>query len=313
MTPKLFVIVLNYRRPDETIECVDSVLKSGVVGFSLHVLIVDNSEGEESCKRLQKQYPKLEVIHNTENLGYAEGNNVGIRSALKQQADYIFILNNDCIIESTTLSLLLHAEAQYQDTGILSPLVCRYQERTVIDACGTSMDWFRLRPREVQYRDRNDSKLPPILEAEIIPGAAIMLSKEVLNKLGFFDPDYFLIHEDADLSLRARRLGYKNRVVTNAVAYHKVSGTFNAYPALRIYYTIRNFLFLAETYCSKTLLAFVYAGLSLLSLKRILSLAWTSNGRSQLGAFFAGISDYFGKIRGKCKRPELSPGTIAKP
>ena len=313
MIPKLFVIVLNYRNPDETIECVDSVLKSETTCFLLSVLIVDNSEDSESCRRLQKHYPKLAVIHNSENLGYAGGNNVGIRLALEQGADYVFVLNNDCVIESNTLGLLLRGEAQFPDSGVLSPLVCRYHERSVIDACGTSMDWFRLRPREVHYWDRNDPNLPSVLEAEIIPGAAIMLSKEVLARLGLFDPDFFLIHEDADLCLRARALGYKNRVLTGAVAYHKVSGTFNSYPALRTYYTTRNLLFLAVSQRHGAQIALVYTGLLLLSLKRILTLAWNEEGRSQLKAFFLGISDYFTKKKGKCCHLELYPSAISKP
>ena len=198
--------------------------------------------------------------------------------------------------------MLIHFAGVNQDTGILAPLVCRYDDRVTIDSCGTSMDWFRLRPRARQYQTRHDKNLPNIIEAPIIPGSALMLSKKFIDDVDLFNQDYFLIHEDADLCLRSLEHGYKNKVMTSAVVYHKISSTFSSYPGFSIYYSIRNFLRLSAGHNAFPMRLVVYAGLLLLSLKKLILLAPSKDGRLKLRAFFLGVSDYFNGKRGVCAR-----------
>ncbi len=300
MIPKLAVIILNYHRPLDTIECVESVLAAKNDNFSLQVVLVDNSEGNESYQLLHVRYPEIPLLHNENNLGYAEGNNVGIRFALEHSADYVFILNNDCVVEKNALNALIQYAAEFPDAGILAPLVCRYDDRTTVDSCGTSMDWFRLRPRGVCYQTRNDEQLPEVIEVQIIPGSALLLGKKFLSRVGLFDADYFLIHEDADLCLRSLKHGYKNKVLTTAVVYHKISGTFSSYPGFSIYYTIRNFLRLSAAHNSLRLRLVVHVGLLLLSMKKWVTLIGNKANRFKQRCFFLGVWDYFTGKKGAC-------------
>ncbi len=300
MIPKVAVIILNYRRPQDTLECIASVLAADTTHFSLQVMPVDNSEGFESAEALRGHYPDLPLLHNPQNLGYAEGNNVGIRQALKQGADYVFILNNDCIIEKNTLNTLIQYAQAHPDTGILAPLVCRYDDRITVDSCGTSMDWLRLRPHTVKYKTRADKNIPPVIEAQIIPGSALLISKKFLNDVGLFDTNYFLIHEDADLCLRGLEHSYQNKVVTTAVVYHKISSTFNSYPGLSIYYSIRNLLHLSGRHNPLPVKMLVFSGFLLLSLKKLALLSWRKDDRLKLRAFFLGAGDYFAGQKGAC-------------
>lgn len=300
MRPQIAVIILNYRRPHDTIECVDSVLSSDQDNFSLKIVLVDNSENSESFNVLSKTYPQIPLLVNPSNLGYAEGNNVGIRYALEQGADYVFVLNNDCVIEKDTLQKLLTVAKSSSERAILAPLVCRYDRRDQIDSCGTSMDWFRLRPRSASFKSRDDTRLPPVIETQIIPGSALFLSKEISLSAGLFNADYFLIHEDADLCLRNLKLGYQNKIITSAVVFHKISQTFNAYPGISTYYSTRNFLLLSKKHNSSYLHGIVLCGLFCLSAKRLLTLIVSKAGRAQLRWLFRGAEDYFRGVTGKC-------------
>jgi len=300
MSPKVSVIILNYNRPQDTLECIASVLVSKTQGFSLEIMVIDNSENSDSFQIFKKHYPQLTLIKNESNLGYAEGNNVGIRRALASGADYVFVLNNDCIVEKDTILKLFEATNRFPDAAIVAPLVCFYDQRSRIDSCGTEMDWFRLRPKEVRYKERNDPAIPGVIDAPIIPGSALFLRKQVLQALGMFNLDFFLIHEDADLCLRSCEHGLKNLVITDAVVYHKVSRTLNDYPSLSIYYTIRNFLFLSGIHNGLKTKCVVYLGLLLHFLKKAATLSWDGAGRQRFRWFFLGVRDYFLNKKGKC-------------
>jgi GT2 family glycosyltransferase len=299
MSPKVSVIVLNYHRPDDTIECVNSLLASEAKGFSLEIVMVDNSEDSVSCAVLRSRFPGLRLIKTERNLGYAEGNNVGIRHAIETGADYVFILNNDCVVEKDALTKLFSSANRFADAAIVAPLVCFYDEPSKIDSCGTELDWLRLRPKTVRYKDRSDPAVPDIIKAPIIPGSALFLRKQVLQELGLFNPDFFLIHEDSDLCLRSREHGYKNFVITDAVVYHKLSRTLNAYPSLGVYYSIRNFLFLSDLHNGCWLRCVVYAGLVLQLFKKIATEIWSVAGRQRFRWFLQGVRDYFLKRKGK--------------
>ena len=300
MNPKVSVIVLNYHRPEDTIECVNSVLASETKDFSLDVVIVDNSENGVSYEILRSRYPGLCLIKTPSNLGYAEGNNVGIRHALESGADFVFILNNDCILEKDTVLKLFEFANRFPDAAIVAPLVCFYDHRSKIDSCGTEMDWLRLRPKAVRYKDRGDPAIPGVIEAPIIPGSALFLRTKIIQELGLFNPDFFLIHEDADLCLRSREHQYKNLVITNAIVYHKVSRTLKAYPSLSVYYTIRNFLFLSRIHNDRKERCVVYTGLLLQLLKKAATGNWDAAGRQQFRWFLLGVRDYFLNKKGKC-------------
>ncbi|MFA5158920.1 MAG: glycosyltransferase family 2 protein [Candidatus Omnitrophota bacterium] len=300
MSPKVSVIILNYHRPDDTIECINSVLASEMKGFSLEVVMVDNSEDRVSYEILRNRYPGLCLIKTPTNLGYAGGNNVGIRHAMESGADYVFILNNDCILEKDTLLKLFESAIRFPDAAIVAPLVCYDDNRSKIDSCGTEMDWLRLHPQEVRYADRNDPSMPDIIDAKIIPGSSLFMRTKILLELGLFNPDFFLIHEDADLCLRSREHGYKNLVITGAIVYHKLSKTLSAYPSLSVYYTIRNFLLLSRMHNDRKGQCVVYGGLLLHLLKKTVLWSWSPAGRQRFRWFLLGIRDYFLNKKGKC-------------
>ena len=192
------------------------------------------------------------------------------------------------------------AEAAESDAKatILAPKVLFYDLRGVINSCGTSMDWLRLRPR-IGLCGQKDAGQCERKEAVILPGSALFFKKDLWENAGVFDEDFFLIHEDAELCLRNRRRGFKNLLVPEAVVYHKVSRTLSRFPFLTEYYSIRNFLRLAELQASFFQRVLTAAGLSFLCFRNLLALPFASPvKKQQLKGFFEGVAHYRAKKRG---------------
>ncbi len=297
MLPKVFVVILNFNRADETIECVESVKRSDYDNYG--ILLVDNGSTDGSLQVLRQRFPDLEMIQNGENLGYAEGNNRGIHHALNRGCDYVLILNNDTVVAETALRLLVEEGEKHQEATLLAPQVRFYDRPNLIDSCGTEMDWFRLKPRLGHYGKEDQGRFQRIEEKEIIPGSALLLKKKIFGEVGFFDERFFLIHEDADLCLRNLRKNFKNIVVPKALVYHKVSRTLSAYPFLASYYSIRNMLYLCERH--GTFLERVKARIGLLTLilKNLFKLLSCPGEREKVKGFYQGVKDYYLRRMGR--------------
>src|SRR3990167_8649606 len=123
---KVAVVILNWNRPKDTVGCLESVYELHPGDYSLEVILVDNASTDGSVAAMRKfqiTNPKLQIIENNENLGYAGGNNVGIRQVLKDGADFVFVLNNDTILDKNALLSLLRAAGEHKDAGIFSPKI----------------------------------------------------------------------------------------------------------------------------------------------------------------------------------------------
>jgi hypothetical protein len=288
--PRVFAVVLNFNRPEDTAECLRSLLGSDYP--NLQVIFVDNASSDDSWKRVSAEFPELFKIRNPENWGYAEGNNVGIRAALERGAEYVLVINNDAIVEKDAIRKLVDAGAANPLAAILAPKICYYDRPEIINSLGTEMDWFRLRPKLGKCGTKNDGS-KEAFQARIIPGSALLLRRRLFDEVGYFEPRFFLIHEDADLCLRNLEQGYQNVVVADAIVYHKLSKTLSAYPFLTQYYSIRNFLYLAEWRAGFGRRALAYFGLLLLTAKKLFAMPFLKGvRRRETAGFFAGARDY---------------------
>lgn len=291
MPLKVSVVILNFNRPQDTLECVHSVLESDYPFFE--ILVVDNDSHDNSAAIFLEQLPDIALLKNSKNFGYAGGNNAGIRQALKQGADYVFVLNNDAVVNPDTIRLLVETGEERPEATLIAPKVNEYARRNVVNSFGTSMDWFRLRPFRGDYGQEDDGRFESIKEAEIIPGAAFLMKRRLFEETGLFDESFFLIHEDADLCLRNLKAGFKNVVVPQALVYHKISKTLSAYPEASEYYSVRNFLSLAKFHAAPLEKGKVAVGLALLSLKKLAQYPFMPAQRAKIRAFFSGVGDYF--------------------
>jgi GT2 family glycosyltransferase len=210
--PKIFIIVLNYNGKDVIKNCLTSVFKIDYPDFE--VVVVDNNSVDGSFEIAKTGFSKASFIKNEENLGYAAGNNVGIRFALERMADYVLLLNNDTEVEKDFLNKLVEAMEKDEKIGIASPVILDGHDRQVWFS-GGEISWLRMKTehkRDVLSKDYR--------ETGFVTGCAMLVKAAVFKEIGLLDEDFFLYWEDADFSVRVRRAGFKNIVVAGSWIYH---------------------------------------------------------------------------------------------
>lgn len=295
MKSNIWTVILNYRRPDDTLECVRSVLKSDT---ECRIVVVDNASGGSSLQIFRDSGLEFDLLANPLNAGFAGGVNAGVRYALEKGAEYVFILNNDAVVLPDTIGKLLRRAESSEDI-LFAAKICRFDNPSILDSTGTSMDWFRLRPRIGRCGQVDDPAFYPDAENLIYPGAALFMKRDFFTLTGFFDEDFFLLHEDADLCLRNIKAGRSNDFVADAVVLHRVSATLSAYPFLSSYYSTRNFIYLAWRYAGPAF-GLTMLGVLLLSIKNLFRLTLPAE-RVWAEGFFSGVWGAFCGRKGRHK------------
>jgi GT2 family glycosyltransferase len=207
----VFVIVLNYNGKNTLNSCLSSVYQSTYPKFE--VVVVDNDSQDGSFELAKKDFARAHFIKNPSNIGFARGNNIGIRFALEKFADYVFLLNNDAILKKETLSQLVELATKNKFPGIINPLILK-ADQSVWFAGGT-IDWLRMKTSHLT-KTFSDNQYA----TEYCTGCAMLIDKEVFKKIGLFDERYFLYYEDADFSVRAQKAGFELSVCPSAKVFH---------------------------------------------------------------------------------------------
>lgn len=209
---KVFVIVLNYNGGPDLERCLAGLLRLDYP--RLEIVLVDNRSDDGSFEKAKELFPRLTFIQNSQNLGFAAGNNVGIKYALERDAQYVWLLNNDAEVEPNSLARLVEAVETEPKIGLASPLILG--EDAAVWFSGGKLDWWRMKtyhetaPRAEAY-----------FGSDYLSGCALLIRAEVFKKVGLLDEDYFLYWEDADFSWRTRRAGYKLAVLPAGRVRHR--------------------------------------------------------------------------------------------
>ena len=269
LQPKVFIIILNWNGKTDTLACLNSLQKSTY--SNQEIIVVDNGSSDDSVEQIKALYPGVMILETGENLGYAEGNNVGLRYVLGLESDYVFIINNDTIVSENCVAELIDTAIKMPNAGILSPLVMYYDEPDVIWYAGTLLD-------ERNYYFSRDSDGVNIDSFDRIPpyntitgaGCALMMPSKVLRHVGLFHKDYFLYWEEMDLSYRMSKLSYEIVVVPTSKMWHKIGSSFDLHKEdaskVKVYFWQRNRLLWAK----RNLTSLAKWKIYLLSLKGLL-------------------------------------------
>lgn len=255
------IILVHYNETKSTNTCVASVAQLSHPGFRLQCLIVDN--GSVKPYVLPKQFrnsKQFSVIRSDANLGFTGGNNLGIHHAVEHNnSQYIFLLNSDTTIHKKALEKLLqHAEANPQ-VGILNPKIYfspgkefhhdSYQvsdRGSVLWFAGGTVDWRHLTATHRGVDEVDRGHFDQVRDSDFATGCAMLIRREVLEKVGFLDKRYFLYFEDVDLSLRAKKAGYTIQYFPDAVVWHDNAGSSGGSGSpTHLYYQQRNRYLLA--------------------------------------------------------------------
>lgn len=244
-SPKVSIIILNWNGTEDTLECLASVRQLDYSNYE--VIVVDNGSTDESADAISKQYPDITLLQTGANLGYAGGNNVGIRWALDHDADFVLVLNNDTIVAKDMLSHLVKAGLLDDRIGLVGPTNYYYSEPSTVWATGAMLT----NPPEDGYKILGDGDTVSCwkiaTQVDALVGSAMLIQRSVFNKIGFFDEKFFLCWEEFDFSARAREAGFKCLFIPESKIWHKVGSSLGEVESpLRTYYNVRNKLLWAK-------------------------------------------------------------------
>jgi GT2 family glycosyltransferase len=190
----------------------------------------------------------LTLIRNGRNIGFAEGNNVGIRYAMHvSNADYVLILNNDTVVDKDLITELVKAEESDEKIGAVEPIICDYDRpRKVQFAGGGRVNLYTGKFSEAH------GDVAQTRDVDILSGACFLLKREVIERVGGFDKDFFLYCEEADLSIRIRKEGYRIVYVPQARIWHKGAASTARDRRLEVYHRTRSMFFFMRKHATKT-------------------------------------------------------------
>jgi GT2 family glycosyltransferase len=259
----VFVSILNFNGRKNTLECLESLEKINIDGFKLTILVIDNNSAEPLDLRSDPEGKiRIEVIKNKENLGFSGGNNVGIKYALKNNADYVLILNNDTFVDPNFLTELLKAAEKDNNIGISVSKIyfasgfeyhkdryAKSEQGKVFWYAGGKMDWGNVIGSNRGVDEVDKGQFDKTEETDIATGCCMLVRKEVFERTGNFDEKYFLYYEDADLSVRTKSKGFKIVYVPKSIIWHKNAGSVGGSGSvLQDYYITRNRLLFGFRY-----------------------------------------------------------------
>lgn len=291
LSPMVTVVVLNWNNAPDTLECLASVAKLRYDNYD--VIVVDNGSTDGSVDIIRDRHPDVTILENQDNLGYAEGNNVGIRYASDIGAEYVFVLNNDALVAPETLSSLVDAAMSHPNAGFLGPKVYHRETPQVIQSAGGMFNKYW----ESCYRGMDEveqGQFEDLAEVDFVCGCAVLVSQRAIGQIGLLDPRFFLYREDIDWCYRATRAGFKVLYIPTAKAWHRSPHIRESESPRTTYYMTRNaLLFLSKNDLGGIEIARV---LIFRQLRRLF--AWTFKPkwrykRQDRNALWTGIVDFF--------------------
>ena len=240
--PKVTIIILNWNGKEDTIECLESLKHITYPNYK--ILLVDNGSTDGSVECFRERYPGMEIIENGDNLGFAEGNNVGIRRAMEEEIDYLLLLNNDTIVDPEFLNELINIAKNDDNIGMLGPKTYHYSDYSMVQTFTKKFNLctgnFTLIPRLIKDNGGDVNE-----EVDSISGCCMLVTSKVIENVGILDPDYFLYWEETDWCYRIRSSGFKIVYVPEAKIWHKIGTSSGS--CLSFYYFSRNlFLFMKK-------------------------------------------------------------------
>ncbi|MBD3311467.1 MAG: glycosyltransferase [Candidatus Magasanikbacteria bacterium] len=230
--PKVAIVYLLYYHNESYInDAVSALKKIDYPKDRMELIIVSNPHPEDgSFVRYINEHvmplsgnelPSITILSQKENLGFAGGNNKGAEWAVKNDFDYIYFHNNDGFLASNAIRPLVDAMEHDKQIAILQSLMLLYPDTELINSAGNSFHYLGFGFCDKYGKKKNEVDLPKLKKIDYASGAAMMLRLSLVDKMGLWDEDFFMYHEDLEISLRMRLAGYKIMLSSDSVFFHK--------------------------------------------------------------------------------------------
>lgn len=259
MNFKIAVVIVSYNVKEDLLACLSNLEKLSPGGYQLKIFVVDNNSADGTVEAIKSR--NIVLLESKVNLGFAGGNNLGVKQALIWRADFILVLNPDTIVDKNLIKEFLEKIKIDPKIGIIGPKIYfasgyefhkdRYSEKEqgkVIWWAGGRIDWDNVMTEHTGVDKVDKGQYNSGGETETIPGTAMFIRREVLEKVGFFDEKYFLYFEESDFCRWVKKAGFKLWYEPKAVVWHKNAQSSGVGSDLQDYYITRNRLLFGFKY-----------------------------------------------------------------
>lgn len=290
MTPRLLTIILNWRQPIVTLECVRTVQQTSPPNHQ--ILLIDNGSGDDSVPQFQAtlpDIPQLNLLCLPTNVGFAAGVNTGLCWAMEQGYEYAFILNNDAF---PTAKMFDHLLAEITpDIGLLSPKIFYESEPNRLWFAGADQHPILLEKRNDGRKQLDAPQWAKSRDVDYLLGTGLLVNLAAIEQVGLLDERFFMYYEDLDWSIRFRQAGYRLRLVASAHLLHRVAVSSGGEDSpLRRYYLGRSSIIFFCRHANLgnplAILLFRFASAVKTSLRLILTRRWAT-----VYAYWRGLGD----------------------
>ena len=268
---KLSIITVNYNGFHDTCELIDSI----PLNEEMEVIVVDNASKQNEAQLLQQKYPQIKTIRSEANLGFAGGNNLGIKAA---KGKYLFFVNNDTLFKADThFDALIDRLESNENIGMVCPKIRFSWDQCPIQFAGyTPLSPITLRNHSIGFGEEEKGQYNTPHPTPYAHGAAMMTKREVIDKAGLMPECFFLYYEELDWSMMITRAGYEIWYEPNCTIYHKESQTTGQQSPLKTYYITRNRLLFVKRNVSNMMKYLSYAYIiGIVTLKDILKYSFS--------------------------------------
>lgn len=306
MSPCASVIVLNYNGRNWLPGCLDAL--DGQLGAPpFEIVLVDNGSTDGSAVFVRERWPRVRVVESGDNLGFAEGNNVGARAA---QGEWLVFLNNDTVAEPDWLAKLFGESASHPDYGLITSRLVFLHDPSIVDSAGDG--YFRAGGA---FKYGHGAAVETSLESREVfgaCGAAFMIGRADFDRLGGFDRRFFMNFEDVDLSYRARLTGLRVWYAASAVVRHAGSGSLGMVSPAAVYYGQRNLEWAWLKNTPPALLWRTSVAHAIYSLAGMLHYVRIGRAQAALGGKFAALAALPGVLRDRRRVQSMRTASIQR-
>lgn len=276
--PLVFIIVLNWNGKDDTIECLSTLKMLDYPNFE--IMVIDNGSTDGSEETIRSSFPSVYLIQTGKNLGYAGGNNAGIRYALEHGADYVWLLNNDTTVDPNALTVLVKTVQADPKIAFVGSKIYYYDQPNVIWCVGGMIDLAAGGRTDHPGMGQKDlGQFETIDDVGYVSGCSLLASRSAIKAIGLLPEEYFLYFEEADWNVAAQRQGYRTVLAPASQVWHKYADV-GEYKDRFIYYSFRNRIQIVRKYAPRHVFKAIKVNMDLLAEhisnapERALSLRW---------------------------------------